>query len=140
MKIWKVLEELSTNPEKKFKLKDGTVYHIMSTDVEDGYGGENYYIFETYYNSGKKMEGSYPGANFNGNLSSEDNWEEVLRKKISFQDALQLWLRERSIYCEDESGTRYFYDGVRDALVDQEGRALTCEQITMFDWYAEDGI
>ena len=135
MKIWKVLEELSTNPEKKFKLKGATIYHIMSTDVEDDCGGENYYIFETYYNNGEKMKESYPGANFNGNLCPEDNWEEVVRERISFQTALQLWLAEEDVYCEGRDGEKYHFLGIREQLVDQNERPIDFEQITMFNWF-----
>ena len=116
MKTWEMLKELTENPKKRFRL----------TTAGGSWGDYELYV------SGKDIVNN---QNFSGtcSLSLNDDWEEV-QTEVTWQEAIEAWANGHDIK-SIIYGEEIFYKHEDGHLEDQNGDAVSLDELTEGKWY-----
>ena len=133
MKIWKVIEELMINPDRKFRVVDNKnirVYVEKSFRQKDGSVMENCIVI-------KNIRSGFTAPLCINDITREYEFEEY-RDPVPWLKALAAWRKGKTIYCRvyDEVFT---FNGNSRFLVDwNKDKALSKLMLEDGKWYIEN--
>lgn len=115
-KTWEMIKELSENPDKKFKSKDGIIVYNLGCGI----------YFDN--DEGKRIEYA---------INIYDKWKEV-KEPVTWQEAIQAWVEGKTIYCilqDNQDSYKYIYSGTgfRNNKI-----CISRKEIVEGNWYIED--
>ncbi len=121
MKTWEMIKELTENPEKKFRIKNGERETYVTMRKGDGC---NVIIWQGEYQSGQKFAVT----------DGKEEWEEV-KQPVPWQEAIEAWANGHTVECH-LNNYEIKYKG--DYLAGQNLNVMRKSEILTGTWYILD--